>query len=162
MAKNFHEPGLGPEHPFGDFIQFLMFIIFLVVWVLDSIFFEFFKLNALIPLFIRVAFSILLLVLSGYLVVKSHFMVFGENRIDKFVETSVYSIVRHPMYLGGLLFFLGLVIITLSVLSFIIWCGMFIIYDWLASYEENELVRIVGRKYEKYQEKVSKWIPYIL
>ncbi len=162
MVKNFHEPGLGPEHPYGDFIQFLMFILFFLVWGLDSLIFEFFQLNTLVPFFFRLVFSILFLFLGGYLVFRSHFVIFREKEMEELVETGVYSFVRHPMYLGGLFFFFGFVVLTLSVLSFFVWCGMVVVYDWLATYEEKELNRIVGEEYEEYRAEVSKWIPYIL
>jgi protein-S-isoprenylcysteine O-methyltransferase Ste14 len=33
----------------------------------------------------------------------------------------------------------------------------FIACDWMASYEEKDLVRVLGDKYVDYQKKVSKW-----
>ncbi len=159
MIKNPHEPGLGPEHPYGDFIQFLMFVLFFVILGLDSFIYGFSTLSDLLPLYIRVVISIPVFVLGGYLAVKSHFVIFRIEGEDELVEKGLYSLVRHPMYLGGLLFFLGFVILTFSILSFLIWCGLFAVYDWLASYEENELIRLLGEEYEKYQEEVPKWIP---
>jgi protein-S-isoprenylcysteine O-methyltransferase Ste14 len=71
-------------------------------------------------------------------------------------------LVRHPMYLGTLLFCLTFFFAMPSFLSFMIWIVFFIFYDKMATYEENDLIRIFGEKYISYQKRVPKWIPRII
>ena len=159
MIEDIHDPGLAPEHPYGDTIQLFMFILFFAVWVLDSFVLEPYDPTGLVPLPARLASFLSLLALGIYLGLKSSFVVFGEDRVRELARTGVYSWVRHPMYLGGLLFFLSFVVLTFSPPSFAMWCAMFLVYDRLASYEEERLVQKIGAEYERYREEVPKWIP---
>ena len=79
----------------------------------------------------------------------------------KFVDSGVYAVVRHPMYLGTPLFCLSFLFISFSLLSIGIWVAFFIFYDKMATYEEKDLVRILGEEYIAYQKRVSKWFPRI-
>jgi len=63
------------------------------------------------------------------------------------------------MYLGTLLILLGFTISTLSILSFIVWGAFFIFLDRMATYEEEDLIRILGEQYLEYRNRVAKWIP---
>jgi len=65
------------------------------------------------------------------------------------------------MYLGILLFCLGLFFISPSLLSFGVWLAFFILYDKMATYEQKDLIRILGEEYIVYQKRVSKWFPRI-
>ena len=159
MIEDIHDPGLAPEHPYGDTIQLFMFLLFFGVWVLDSFLLDLIDLTGLVPLPIRLASFLPLLALGAYLGLKSSFVVFGGTRVRELVRTGVYSWVRHPMYLGGLLFFLGFAVLTLSLPSLAVWFGMFVVYDRLAAYEEERLVQEVGGEYERYREEVPKWVP---
>ncbi|MCW3974858.1 MAG: hypothetical protein NWE86_01260, partial [Candidatus Bathyarchaeota archaeon] len=97
---------------------------------------------------------------SFYLVAKAHQVIFDEKTDQpRFINLNVYSLVRHPMYLGTLLFCLAFFFIMPSILSLIIWIGFFIFYDKMATYEENSLIKILGDKYINYQKSVPKWIP---
>ena len=91
MLEEIHPSGLGPEHPYGDFVQFLMFSIFLSVWVVDSFIFKFSTLGNLFPLVLRLIFSTILFGIGGYLAVKSISMVFGGRWSSELAATSVYS-----------------------------------------------------------------------
>ena len=160
ISKN--RSGLGSEHPLCDKIQLIMLIVFFVVWGIDSLSFLIFRYSTVI---VGVFSSPLLLLPAGlfigfglYLIENSHKAVFGTID-DKpgLIDSGVYAWVRHPMYLGILLFCLGFFFITLSLLSLGIWIVFFIIYDKMATYEENDLVRILGNEYIDYQNRVPKW-----
>jgi protein-S-isoprenylcysteine O-methyltransferase Ste14 len=159
--------GLGSEHPLCDKIQLIMIILFLIVWGLDSLSYYIFGYSTVLvglisfPLLILPA--ILFLVLSVYLVAKSHQIVFGrtENH-PTLIDSGVYAWVRHPMYLGILLFCLSFFFLSPSLLSLGIWIAFFIIYDKMTIYEEKDLVKILGKEYISYQNRVSKWFPGIL
>jgi protein-S-isoprenylcysteine O-methyltransferase Ste14 len=113
------------------------------------------------PVFpVSLALGVISLALGLYLIKKSHELVFNENiRSSKVVDSGVYSLVRHPMYLGVLAACLSFFFFSLSLISLVVWIVFFIMYDRMATYEENKLVRKFGKKYTNYQNKVPKWFP---
>lgn len=157
---------LGSEHPLCDKIQLIMVILFFIVWGIDTISFFIFGYSTVIVGLISFPVLILpasvFLCLSLYLVAKSHNAVFsGTDDHPKLLDSGVYAWVRHPMYLGTLLFCLGFFFLSPSLLSLGIWIAFFIIYDKMATYEENDLVKVLGKEYNSYQNRVSKWFPSI-
>jgi len=62
------------------------------------------------------------------------------------------------MYLGILMFCLGFFFVVPSLLSLGVWVTFFILYDRMATYEENDLVRLLGDEYTAYQKRVPKWL----
>lgn len=156
--------GLGSEHPLCDKIQPLMLILFFAVWGIDSVGFFMFGYSTVIFRALAVpalfAGTILFLCLSFYLVAKSHKAVLEQAQNSAtLVDSGVYALVRHPMYLGTLLFCLAFLFIGVSLLSIVIWIAFFIFYDRMATYEEKSLVEILGEEYVAYQKRVSKWLP---
>jgi len=156
--------GVGAEHPLCDRIQLLMLILFFVVWGTDSLGFLIFGCSTVI--FEALAFPVLVagtsvsLCLSFYLVSKSHKAVLEQvNDPPKLVDSGVYAWVRHPMYLGTLLFCLAFIFISGSLVSIVIWIVFFAFYDRMATYEEKGLIAILGDQYTAYQKRVSKWLP---
>ena len=154
--------GIGSEHPFCDNIQLIMIILFFIVLAVDTISYFFFRYSTV--LFSLISFPILIipgvifLILSSYLIAKSHKAVFGNiTNKAKLITYGVYGWVRHPMYLGILLFCLSFFFFSLSILSIIVWIAFFIIYEKMTVYEEKELVRILGDEYISYQNQVPKW-----
>jgi len=158
--------GLGSEHPLCDRIQLLMLILLFVVWGIDTLSLIIFGYSTVI--FQAITFpllwagTMLFLGLSIYLVSKSHKAVLEQvHDPPKLVASGVYAWVRHPMYLGILLFCLAFIFISVSLVSIIIWIAFFIFYDKMAAYEEENLIEILGEPYIAYQKKVSKWLPRI-
>jgi protein-S-isoprenylcysteine O-methyltransferase Ste14 len=156
--------GLGSEHPLCDRIQLLMLILFFVVWGADTLGFFVLGYSSVIvqamtyPLLF--AGTVISLCLSFYLVSKSHKAVLEQVQDPpKLVDSGVYAWVRHPMYLGILLFCLAFLFISVSLASIVIWIGFFIFYDRMATYEEKSLTEILGEQYAAYQKRVSKWVP---
>ena len=156
--------GLGSEHPLCDRIQLLMLILFFGVWGLDYLSFFIFGYSTVIfqaltfPLLL--VGTILFLGLSVYLISKSHKAVLEQvPDPPKLVDSGVYAWVRHPMYLGTLLFCLAFLFISVSLISIIIWIVFFMFYDRMATYEEKSLIEILGEPYTAYQKRVSKWLP---
>jgi protein-S-isoprenylcysteine O-methyltransferase Ste14 len=156
--------GLGSEHPLCDKIQLLILILFFAVWGIDTVSFFIFGYSTLV--FHALAFPalfaamILFLCLSFYLVAKSHKAVLEQTQNPpKLVDSGVYAWVRHPMYLGILLFCLAFLFVAVSLLSIAIWFAFFVFYDRMATYEEKSLVNILGEEYVAYQKRVSKWLP---
>ncbi len=156
--------GLGSEHPLCDRIQLIFVIMFFVILGIDSLGFFMFGYSTVI--LNAVSFPALLigtissLFISLYLVSKAHKAVFDEGCDQpKLVDSGVYAFVRHPMYLGTLLFCLSFLFISVSLLSIAIWIAFFIFYDKMATYEEESLIQILGEEYLAYRKRVSKWLP---
>lgn len=160
--KNF----LGSEFPHCDQIQLIMIVLFFLVWAIDSLSFFIFSystvLVGLISLPVLLLPAILSLGFGLYLTAKSHKAVFDEiTDQPRLIDSGVFSWVRHPMYLGILLFCLGFFFISPSLLSFGVWLAFLILYDRMSVYEEKDLIRILGEEYIAYQERVPKWFPPI-
>jgi protein-S-isoprenylcysteine O-methyltransferase Ste14 len=156
--------GVGSEHPLCDRIQPIMLILFFVVWGIDSLSFFMFGYSTVI--FEALAFPVLFigmlvfLFLSFYLVSRSHKAVLEQVQDPPtLVDSGVYAWVRHPMYLGTLLFCLAFLFISVSLVSIGIWVAFFIFCDRMATYEEKSLIEILGERYIAYQKRVSKWLP---
>ncbi|MBN2534416.1 MAG: isoprenylcysteine carboxylmethyltransferase family protein [Spirochaetales bacterium] len=151
---------LSEEHAFTDIGQIVCLFVFLTVWVLDSFVFRFVIIPLPLPVYITILIAIPFFLLSLYLAITSHKIVFKEVREPPSVITkSVFNWIRHPMYLSEILIYSGLCIITLSGLSLIILILIVIFFNHVASYEEKKLEEKFGEEYEKYKKKVGKWIP---
>jgi protein-S-isoprenylcysteine O-methyltransferase Ste14 len=158
--------GLGSEHPLCDRVQLVMVILFFVSLGLDSLSRFIFVYSTVVlevvsfpPLLLG---TMVLLCLGLYLVSKAHKAVLDEEHTrQKLVDSGVYAVVRHPMYLGTLLFCLSFLFISVSLLSIGIWIAFFIFYDRMATYEEKSLIQILGEEYTAYQKRVAKWFPHL-
>ena len=156
--------GLGAEFPSCDSIQLGMIILFFIVWGVDSLssfissYSTVLRDSTLLPL--RFFLAIVSIGFSLYLIAKSHQVVFSEaHDPPRLIDSGVYSWVRHPMYLGILLFCLGFFFANPSLLSLGVWLAFFILYDKMTTYEENDLMRILGEEYIAYRKRVPKWFP---
>jgi protein-S-isoprenylcysteine O-methyltransferase Ste14 len=80
---------------------------------------------------------------------------------DELNVTGLYSILRHPLYLGNFFMWLGPVLFLRS-----LWCTVvfgliyWIYYERIMFAEEQFLRRKFGEVYDKWSEKVSSFIPY--
>jgi len=153
---------LGSEHPLCDKVQLIMIILFFIVLGADTFSYFFFGYSTVLVVMntfpILIIPGIFFLILSLYLISKSHNAVFGDKtKKPKLITSGVYSWIRHPMYLGILLFCLSYLFFSLSFLSIFVWIAFFIIYEKMTVYEEKELARILGEEYVSYQNKVPKW-----
>lgn len=155
---------LGSEHPLCDSIQMKLVLLFFVVWIADTIGFFFGVSTILIgpvslPWLLLLIPAVLSFVCAAYLISKSHEAIFDEASEPRLVDSGVFSRVRHPMYLGTLLACLTFFFAMPSLLCLAIWIGFFIFYDRMATYEENDLIRVIGEEYAAYQKRVPKWLP---
>jgi len=78
---------------------------------------------------------------------------------EKVVTLGVYSIVRHPQYLGGLLAHVGISFL-LSAWRSLLFTPLVVVFLYVVSRkEEEELIKEFGKEYEDYKKKVSMFIP---
>jgi protein-S-isoprenylcysteine O-methyltransferase Ste14 len=98
----------GGEHPFSDTGQLILLGVFLVVWIGDSIFLHTSTfLSDDVPLYIRLIALGLLLGVAVYLMRSGHAVVDHEQGADRVVTSGAFRYVRHPLYLGSMLAYLG-------------------------------------------------------
>ncbi len=164
MNKHRHSHGIGKEHPQSHIIQFICAILFFGVWVTDTFILKItIEMANQIPLLFRGLIFGILFLLAYKLGMGSHKVIF-DNPSDeepKVVSKDVYSWVRHPMYFSYLIIFLGLIILTFSLISLIPFLISFLLLNYIAAYEEEELIQILGKDYLEYKQNVPRWIPRI-
>ncbi len=159
--KHRDHPHLTGEHRWGDTGQVMLLILFLTVWALDSFVYRYSTfLAAQIPLAVRFAMA-LLSILAGWLLVRGGMKeVFGTRREKpEVIDTGVFSVVRHPIYLGAVMFCLGILINTMSLFTAVVWLMILGFYIYIARYEEKILSKEFGTDYLKYQQKVGMLFP---
>ena len=158
MSKHHHE-NLTGEAPGSHRNQMILMVIFFAVWIIDS-----FVLRITTFLWNFTYFWIFLgiggiiLVAAIYFMNASHKDLF-DAKVEGLTTTGVFARVRHPMYLGTHLFYLGLAISTFSLASIVLWVIIFAFYDSLANYEEGKLEERFGKEFLEYRNSVRKWIP---
>lgn len=159
--RHSHRADLVGEHPFGDAGQLILLLVFLTVWVMDSFIIRFSTFGAkYVSLFLRLPVGILILIIAGYLAQQGMKVVFGEERSEPMViKKGVFNSVRHPVYLGCILFYFALVIFSLSIAAAVICITIVVFYHYIAKYEEKLLLSEFGGEYEQYMKSVPMWIP---
>jgi len=150
------------EHPFGDAGQLILLGVFLIVWIGDSFFLHRSTfLSDYLPLYIRLIILGLTLAAAMYLFRSGHVVVSHEQRPNSVVATGAFRYVRHPLYLGSILTYLGLAVSTASLFSLALLLGIFVFHNYIAGYEEELLETKYGEGYRKYKMRTGKWMPRI-
>ena len=81
------------------------------------------------------------------------------HRTEKIVDTGVYSIVRHPQYLGGLLAHVGITFLLSAWYSLLVSPLMIFLVYLISRKEEEELIKEFSKEYEDYKKKVPMLLP---
>ena len=147
------------ELPHAHLLQSVYLILFSIVWSLDSFIFNFSTfLTNFIPLVLRVVLALGVLALGFGMTSWGHWLLFNK-KLPGLVTIGIFAHVRHPMYLGFILAYLGCIVGTMSLLSVIPWLLIIHLHIKMANYEEQELGQRFGKEYLEYKRKVPKWIP---
>lgn len=150
------------EHPFGDMGQLILLLLFLVMWAGDSFLLHISTfMSEYVPLGIRLFILGAALIGGTYLLISGHIAAHPEQRPSGVISTGAFRYIRHPLYLGCILFYVGLSVSTASLLSLGLLVVIFPFYNYIASYEEKTLEEIFGQEYGSYKEKTGKWVPRI-
>jgi protein-S-isoprenylcysteine O-methyltransferase Ste14 len=152
---------LAGEYKYGDLGQIVLFVLLLLIWIPDSFLLHYTtELAKYVPLYVRIPVTVLLIVAAVYLIRSSEKVLFREVReVPRVVRESVFSKVRHPLYLGSMLFYAGLVMLTLSIASAFVFAAGALFFNFIAREEEKLLLAKFGEEYVKYQNEVPMWIP---
>jgi protein-S-isoprenylcysteine O-methyltransferase Ste14 len=68
-------------------------------------------------------------------------------------------VVRHPIYLGAILAYAGMISLTLSLASAAIFIIIVAFYYFISKYEEKLLTQRFGEEYREYMKKVPMLFP---
>jgi protein-S-isoprenylcysteine O-methyltransferase Ste14 len=83
------------------------------------------------------------------------------HRTEKIVTDGVYSKVRHPQYLGGLLAHFGVSVVLSSLFSLLVTPLIILLIYIVSKKEEKELIREFGESYKNYKKNVPMLIPKV-
>ena len=166
MANDRSEPQseeLTGEHALTDVGQSVLLVLFAVVWVVDSFFLRWTTfLNGAVPIAVRAPITVSLSILALVLGLQSHRVVFGKTPVGaRVVRQGVFSLVRHPMYLAEILFYLAFLVISMSLAASAVWIVTILFLDHVARTEEKLLLARFGEAYAAYGRDVGRWIPRI-
>jgi protein-S-isoprenylcysteine O-methyltransferase Ste14 len=152
---------LAGEHAFTDIAQLVLLAVFMAVWITDSFVFPFSGfLSARVSAFIRWPAGLAVVAVAALLAAAAHRRIFGgATRQSGVVAGGVYAIVRHPMYLGSWLFFLGLTLTTLSLATAGVLLVMLAFYLFVSRHEEKLLLAVFGSRYREYQATTPMFFP---
>jgi len=78
---------------------------------------------------------------------------------DRIVDTGPYAWVRNPMYLGHLIFFLGLAAVLRSWIALAVFAFHAVWFDLRVREDETRLLGLFGGPYLGYCKRVKRWIP---
>ena len=82
-----------------------------------------------------------------------------SNPPERIVEQGFYRWMRNPMYLGHLIYLLGLVALFGSWLAFALFTFHLAWFDARAEEDERHLAERFGEPYRAYCRRVKRWIP---
>ena len=156
-------PDLAGEHPQGDRYQLYAFLLFTAAVLLDHYFLGWAaRFRSVVPFGIRLPIALLAIIFGLFLSLSGIHTVFSEyTEQPRMITSGLFSFVRHPVYLGGLLVYIGLLAFLLSPLALLVFIAVFFLYDWLAQDEEARMLRVFGRRYEDYRHHTPKWLPRV-
>ena len=159
--KHTEHPHLAGEHRWGDTGQLILLVMFLGVWITDSFIFHYstFLLDVVSD-YIRIVVAGLILFAGWRLARGGIKAVFGTNREKpEVISTGVFRIVRHPIYTGAILFYLGAAVITMSIASGAFTLLILGFYIAISKYEERLLAEKFGDDYLEYKKKTGMLFP---
>jgi len=79
----------------------------------------------------------------------------------KLITSGPYRLVRHPIYVGGILYGLSIPMIANSLYGFVIMLVPIPVVFYRIRFEEKILVSRFGQEYLEYARKTKKLIPYL-
>ncbi len=156
-----HRDDLTGEHAVGDIGQIVLACLFAAMWIADTFLLRYTTFpNQYVPLCARIPPGVVLLVLSGYLARTGLSIVFGEKREKPgVIRKSVFSVVRHPVYLSEILLYLGFIVLSISLAATVVLVAAIVFLHYISRYEERLLLARFGEEYKQYMREVPMWIP---
>lgn len=162
--KHADYPHLTGEHRWGDTGQLILFFLFLTIYISDSFFLQYSTfLSEEVSISIRIPIAIVIFICAMLLARGGLNRIFRSNQMEPgVIRDGVFKIVRHPIYLGAILFYFAGIIMSLSVISFALWIVIIVFYIWISKYEEKILTEEFGEAYLSYKNSVGMLFPKFL
>jgi protein-S-isoprenylcysteine O-methyltransferase Ste14 len=168
LAERFRKTGTGGQMTWDKYVITAIRLIFIASLILMPLDAKRFNWSANFPFFLKLIGIAFLLIASFFL-----FRSFKDNtflspliriqteRKQQLVTTGVYGIVRHPMYLGMLLWFIGMPLLLGSYIGLALGVIMSVLFAFRAVGEERMLMREF-EDYAAYKKKVKfRFIPFV-
>jgi protein-S-isoprenylcysteine O-methyltransferase Ste14 len=154
-----HKDWLTGEHSKGDAGQLILACLFAAIWIADTFFLRYTTfLNQYIPLAARIPCGIIVIILALYLGKVALSTVFAEENKDAgVISKGVFGVVRHPVYLSEIIIYIGLLIISMSLVAAVVWIIATGFLYFISRYEEKLLLERFGQEYETYMQQVPMW-----
>lgn len=103
-----------------------------------------------------------LLCLSRFILGHNALLIIAIEKNQELITKGPYSIIRHPIYAGVLLLFLGFTLSFSSILgSIFITIPLFIVFRKRLVLEEQLLTETFGDEYQDYKKKTKRLVPFI-
>jgi protein-S-isoprenylcysteine O-methyltransferase Ste14 len=80
---------------------------------------------------------------------------------ERLVTSGIYRYIRNPMYLGHIIFLIGLSLTLQSALAAFITVGTSIWFHYRVLRDESRLINLFGDSYLQYMKQTKRWIPYV-
>lgn len=104
-------------------------------------------------------------ILVGLLLIAWTYKLFMKNKTPEnfsrskaVVKEGPYEVSRNPMYIGAVLFLIGISLLLGNYITFISPLILLIILNRFVLLEEKKIQRELGKEYLKYKEKTRRWI----
>ena len=154
-------PDLAGEHPQGDRYQLYAFLLFSAAVLIDHFLIGWAaRFRSDVPFGIRLPTALMIILFGLFLSLSGIHTVFSEyTEQPRMISTGLFSFVRHPVYLGALLVYIGMLVFLLAPLALVVFIAVFFLYDWLALDEETRMLKVFGQRYEDYRHQTPKWLP---
>jgi len=159
--ENHNRDDLAGEYRWGDAGQMIFAVLFILVWIIDTFILKFTSfLNDIVPVAVRAPLAAVFFVFSAILSFRGLGIVFGEVReTPEVIRKGVFGLVRHPIYLGEILLYLGFLSLNISLAAAVVWLLATCFLHYLSRYEERLLTARFGEDYRRYIREVPMWIP---
>ena len=78
---------------------------------------------------------------------------------NRLLTSGIYSLTRNPMYLGHIIFLIGLTLTMNSLLASLITISSMVWFHYRVLQDENHLIILFGNPYIRYMATVKRWVP---
>jgi len=100
-------------------------------------------------------------VIAGLLLIYKGWKEIVFQRGDVLVTDGIYTVVRHPQYLGFMLVTLGQFVVWPTIATAILWPLLAVLYYRQAKREEAKLIEKFGERFREYASKTPMFLPKI-
>lgn len=155
---------LAGEHKLGDIGQLVLLFAFILTIIVDIYILKISNnFSQLLSLWIRIPLGLIIIFIGGVFAMRGLKIVFNETREEpRVIKEGVFKIVRHPIYLGSILIYLGFLVFSMSIIGVAVWLIIILFYYFISIYEEKLLLQKFGDDYKEYIKEVPMWIPKLV